>query len=640
MYIHLDFNSPLFTKEFPKEFGEIKRNFSDEKVIEVENHYLLNNSSLFDKNSAKSVLTNISKINFFVGANNSGKSRFLRGLFKTNKDYIYCSDSSKSLLDMFQELKDKVSEDGELRFFFEKNDLFGESLIKISELFTYPKQIEKNYLLIKEFKLKINRFENKDDSSSIEKLNFIEDVLLLLEKLSYNYANVFSLKVYMPVLRSLVTDDSLNKSSFNIIVQNKYGIIENVYTGLNLFDEISKLHNTVGIDELEKFATWIQENFYKNESLKFIPDSETKNIVLKFGIEYRPIFDIGDGIQQLILLLFPIFTAKNNTWFFVEEPETHLHPGLQRIFVETLLNDKYLETKNLRYFFTTHSNHFLDLSLQTDEISIFQFQKESQKRFNIKNVKPCKEILDLLGVNNSSVLMANSSIWVEGPTDRKYISKFLKLYCEQKSHQHLKEDIDFAFFEYGGNLIAHYLFDEDFDTYYNENDVKTSINAFALANKIYLLADNDNASGEKLLRGERLKKLSDNKEYFKYKNTDVVEIENLLPKEIIKPFLKILIKKDSDKEKVDEIDFSQKDYKETRLGEFLFDLLINKGFKEDDFFKFRAKSGTLVNDYKLKLCDFIINGNYTYDDLIFENEQLEEIIKDLYNFIKPKHYNS
>jgi len=35
--------------------------------------------------------------------------------------------------------------------------------------------------------------------------------------------------------------------------------------------------------------------------------------------------------------------------------------------------------------------------------------------------------------------------------------------------------------------------------------LNTSINAFASANKIYLLADNDNASGEKLLRGEKLK---------------------------------------------------------------------------------------------------------------------------------------
>jgi len=101
--------------------------------------------------------------------------------------------------------------------------------------------------------------------------------------------------------------------------------------------------------------------------------------------------------------------------------------------------------QKLKVLFTTHSNNFLDLSLQADDVSIFQFQKECPEKFNIKNIKPNKEILDLLGVNNSSVLMANSSIWVEGPTDRKYISKFLKLFCEQNKTQHLKEDIDFAF---------------------------------------------------------------------------------------------------------------------------------------------------------------------------------------------------
>ncbi|WP_299435441.1 hypothetical protein [uncultured Aquimarina sp.] len=61
--------------------------------------------------------------------------------------------------------------------------------------------------------------------------------------------------------------------------------------------------------------------------------------------------------------------------------------------------------------------------------------------------------MDLLGVTSSSVLIANSSIWVEEPTDRKYISKWLNTYKESG----LKEDIDYVFFEYGGNLIAHYL---------------------------------------------------------------------------------------------------------------------------------------------------------------------------------------
>ena len=41
-----------------------------------------------------------------------------------------------------------------------------------------------------------------------------------------------------------------------------------------------------------------------------LPDGD----LLKIGDEIHPIFDVGDGIQQLILLMFPIFTSNNNAF--------------------------------------------------------------------------------------------------------------------------------------------------------------------------------------------------------------------------------------------------------------------------------------------------------------------------------------
>lgn len=400
-----------------------------------------------------------------------------------------------------------------------------------------------------------------------------------------------------------------------------------------LFDDVFELHNSADIIKLEKFTLWLQDNFYQNERLQLIPDKSNSNLLLKIGNEMHPIFNIGDGIQQLILLLFPIFTSNDNTWCFIEEPETHLHPGLQRIFIETLLNNEYLKSKKLRYFFTTHSNHFLDLSLHTDDISIFQFHKGSQEKFMIKNVKPNKETLDLLGVNNSSVLMANSSIWVEGPTDRRYISFFLKLYCTKPQRKHLKEDIDFAFFEYGGNLIEHYLFDENFEEVFSEEEVREKINSFALSNKIYLLSDNDNAKGKKLKRRQGLEDISKTEKHFKYQNTNYREIENLLPLKVIKDFLIELVNS-SEKENISKIYFDREDYISIGLGQFITDLFEKndiKGFK-----KFKDESGTLKSSYKTKLCEFVINGDYNYPQLIENNEQLDNIISDLYKFINQK----
>jgi len=345
--------------------------------------------------------------------------------------------------------------------------------------------------------------------------------------------------------------------------------------------------------------------------------------------------DLGDGVQQLILLMFPIFRAANNTWFFIEEPETHLHPGLQRIFIETLLNDEYLKGKNLKFFFTTHSNHFLDISINHDEISIFQFEKVSDEKFNIKsNVKPNKNVLDLLGVNSSSVFLANASIWVEGPTDRRYISKWLKLYCEHYEVNYLREDIDFAFFEYGGNLIKHYLFDgKEFEEEFDGNQIREKINSFALSNKIYLLADNDNVNqgSAKQKRRESLEALSGKNFY--YQNTQYREIENLLPVKILNDFLLQLVN-NPDASKLDEINFSREDYYQIGLGEFITDLFSKSKIKGKSF---KSKTGdTLSSPYKTKLCDFVVNSDYKYSDLIQDNDYLDKIITDLYNFIKAK----
>lgn len=630
MYLYFDYSKRILKDGFPNEFGELNFGFYDDQATS-KNIYFLDNSELFNK--GKALFGEVSLINFFVGANNSGKSRFLRGLFKSI-NYNVLPNTKTNISDLFYLLDGAITEKGSVDFdedffglwTFFKNyinevDDFDELLTKIQD---YQKRIEHSLLVEKTAKIgKKFQFQESYLKSMID--------LLELHKYNGNYKNKH--KIYIPILRSIISDLNLNKESFNKVSEIKYGLKENVFTGLKLFDAVFELHNSEHIVKLEKFTTWIQDNFYQNEKLQLIPDRVSSNLLLKIGNEMYPIFNIGDGVQQLILLLFPIFTSDNDTWCFIEEPETHLHPGLQRIFIETLLNNEYLKSKNLRYFFTTHSNHFLDLSIHTDDISIFQFHKESQEKFKIKNVKPSKETLDLLGVNNSSVLMANSSIWVEGSTDRKYISFFLKHYCTKHTRKHLKEDIDFAFFEYGGNLIEHYLFDEDFEEVFSEEEVREKINSFALSNKIFLLADNDNATGKKLRRREELKEISKTQKNFKYQNTNYREIENLLSVKVIKDFLVELVNS-NEEENVNLISFNREDYVSIGLGQFITDLFVKSGIKK--FKKFKDDSGTLKSSYKTKLCEFVINGDYNYQELIENNEQLDTIVSDLYKFINQK----
>ncbi|MCD8417229.1 ATP-binding protein [Tenacibaculum finnmarkense genomovar finnmarkense] len=585
----------------------------------------------------------INQINFFVGANNSGKSRFMRGLLKISPEpYEYICKQSL-FIDLLEELKEIVLERYEdeildkynLSFKWIINDIPKEK----GSLVDYDEEISHR------LKFNIEELEKEDDLFENLK-QYVKKLKDLVEETDFSKNNKISKKTYIPVLRSLLENPSLVEGTFKDTIKkvffNDINRLPNhlkVDTGLNLWSDMSKIHNSRKIGDIENFSNFLSQHFFDNEKVQLLPDREGLKLI-QININnkgFRGINEIGDGVQTIILLLFPIFTAYNNECFYIEEPETNLHPAFQRIFIETLLTNEILVNKNLKYFFTTHSNHFLDLTLRSDKVSFFQFQKIAENKHLIKtDIKPNKETLDELGVNNSSVFLANTSLWVEGPTDRKYLAKFLKLYCEEKEKPYLKEDIDFAFFEYGGNLIAHYLFDENQE--FEDDEIREKINAFANANKIYLLADNDNVAegSAKYSRQKKLEDLASENLYFKYQNTIVKEIENLLSVKVVKDFIPELLKTTSSKEKVKNIKFKKEDYDTEGIGQFIERILIDENIPVTDMKKFNAESGTLTNEYKNKLANFVIDRDYTYQDLIEDNEQLKTLIEDLYKFIKIK----
>ena len=61
-------------------------------------------------------------------------------------------------------------------------------------------------------------------------------------------------------------------------------------------------------------------------------------------------------------------------------------------------------------------------------------------------------ILDDLDVRGSDILQANGVIWVEGPSDRVYIKKWICLL----SNNTLKEGSHYSFLYYGGKVLSHF----------------------------------------------------------------------------------------------------------------------------------------------------------------------------------------
>lgn len=590
----------------------------------------------------------INRLNFFIGANNSGKSRFMRGLLKLRTYDCHISDKT-SYIDLVEEINS-------LKLESSRNYTNDRSLSKSSFEEEIKELAKKDYKIIDNFNQSDNSYLEGKIKLLEKKVEFVQDDILknsvkkwiekikrFREELSFSLKNNFKERTYIPILRSLykneyLTEDILKNVSEEFFFKGKE--IDKkikIHTGSYVWKYMYDLQNSTNRRVLREFEEFLSLNFFEGKEIEVFADSNNYKQV-SFSIDngdYRSINEIGDGIQAIINLMFPIFSASKNEYFFIEEPETNLHPAFQRIFIETLLTNEFILGKNLTFFFTTHSNHFLDLTLRSDEVSFFQFEKiEKNKHFIKVNVKPSRQMLDVLGVNNTSVFLANTSLWVEGPTDRKYLSKFLKLYCGFYNKPYLKEDIDFAFFEYGGNLITHYLFDEE--EKFEDEEVKEKINSFALSNKIYLLADSDNAKegGEKFKRRKILEDLSSEKGNFKYQNTIVKEIENLLPVKVLHDFIPELLTDETSIKKAKKINFQRNDYKELGLGEFYKTQFLGVGIHEENIKNFKAESGTLRNEYKNKLAGFVVGSNYKYSDLIKENEELDNLVGTLYDFIK------
>lgn len=128
-----------------------------------------------------------------------------------------------------------------------------------------------------------------------------------------------------------------------------------------------------------------------------------------------------------------------------------------------------------------------------------------------------KALLDELGVKASDLLQTNCAIWVEGPSDRIYIRKWLEFYNDG---ERLEEGLHYQFVYYGGSLLSHYSTkDEGF------------INLLKINKNSYVVMDSDKKSNSSRLK-ERVKKIK-NELPDAYWITKGKEIENYLPEEAL-----------------------------------------------------------------------------------------------------------
>lgn len=175
------------------------------------------------------------------------------------------------------------------------------------------------------------------------------------------------------------------------------------------------------------------EHFDRIMCQEIISDTDTKWEIHLVNENGRiPLSSSGSGLRTILLVLIKLFLESSKSQrniFIFEELENNIHPTIQRNLFNYLYD--WANEKNDIFFITTHSNVPINMFGNMPSISITHLKKDRDTKELITesafSFSSNSDILNDLGVKASDILQSNGIIWVEGPSDRVYINKWIEL---------------------------------------------------------------------------------------------------------------------------------------------------------------------------------------------------------------------
>lgn len=522
-------------------------------------------------------------VNVFVGKNNSGKSTFVRELLTSDfqswlLDFYFNESKIADLLVMASQYvkgsevvlggtysRDDYDSNPTLRKYYLVNACY--NLLCRMQYSTFA-EFNNRYERILEHKITLEKlvvFGGEADDQLPYFINTINDISYNRVRQAVNFS-----RCYIPTLRGIRKIGNVGAPDYySDRTSDDYQIGHDVeiLTGFGLYEKFLSFRNG-GSEErrsLDDYQNKLSEYFFDGQNVEIVPRFNTNLIYIKIGSDVDlPIHSLGDGLQQLILLTYRAYFYKEPTLFMVEEPEVHLHAGMLRKLMHFWVN----ETPQHQYFVTTHSNHLLAIEELRDHINLFKVKKQAGK-FTVNPIDKDRSILADLGVQASSVYLANCTIWVEGITDRRYLQTYMRRYLKDLKaseangdkpsvYHRFVENYHYSFVEYQGGGLAHW----DFGT-----DDRDQLQADVVSPEIFLVADQDIKS-----KGDRFDRLQESLGDRLY-TTPGKEIENMLPDTIVNQVVKIRFKRKGSQnkggvtdEKVKAVNLAYGDYSHTGEG--------------------------------------------------------------------------
>lgn len=418
-------------------------------------------------------------VSLFIGRNNCGKSSIIDVIEKAFSVYE-CSSEIDELNYSFE-----IDETHILNCFPNEQIYTTTRLLPLHNPFVYAKQyIGKNIFFNwerndkGEFELKISMYQKVAD------IDLKNDYLRRSwDKTADKYGkNIKNIR-----LRRINADRDISQE----IESEKEFIDENGRGTTNL---IRKFINSATYDENIVEQTLLEElNKIMNpdsifdgirvQQVKIYSDGNYKwEIFLVENGKRFALSRCGSGLKTIILILanllivpqLPEYKDKIIIFAF-EEIENNLHPALQRRVFEYIYD--FSLDNDIIVFLTSHSHIAINTFFGKTGTKIYHISK-SDKISSVRCIEAddkANYLLDDLGVKASDLFQANGIIWVEGPSDRIYINKWLSVFCRNE----LKEGVDYQYAYYGGRLLSHYTINDDLEQKNKEllNVLKTNRHA-------------------------------------------------------------------------------------------------------------------------------------------------------------------
>jgi len=408
---------------------------------------IIKNFKCFDEEGC--TLENLKSINIVIGKNNSGKSSLIESIkFLTISEKSFFQNKRNGLIP--EVICEHLFNKEQIGNTFPQNTSGGSIGINHN---VYGKSFHNSIL-----KYKIEENHNKK-FLSIDK-PFLQEATQYFNSYLRTITNPFQNKFFshLSAERDILPESQNSEIKISTTGIGATNLIQQIINR-DVYD--SDLIEKTLLNELNKI---LNPDIYFSRILIQQNDQNIWEIYFENFEDGRiPLSKMGSGVKTVLLVLIllivkPIIENRNikDYVFALEELENNLHPSMQRRLYYYLF--EFSKKHKCILFLTTHSNIVIDLYNSLETTQIFHINKIDGKTKISSILKQIefKKILDDLDVRASDILQSNGIIWVEGPSDRTYLNKWINLIDDK-----LIEGYHYSIMFYGGRLLSNLSFDYD-----------------------------------------------------------------------------------------------------------------------------------------------------------------------------------